>query len=115
MQTFMFFVFTTFVALAVAFLTVTIWEKFMGTEGPVAKYGKFPLIILTVMGYNFLVLLSGPTWCYVVGALPFLGIVGIWYYYHFGPGKAALAALTTKPVSKKSQRIHAAREKRGKK
>jgi hypothetical protein len=115
MNLFVFMLFMMLVAFAVTVVTYGLVVHKFGTAGRKATIAKYTCVPAAVIGYNMLMLASGD-YMYLVGAIPLLALLCFWAYYRFGGSGAFYDAPNPKdfqkPVSKKSERIHAARAKR---
>ncbi len=121
---FFFLVFMSFVSFAVAFMAYGMVIRFMGKEGFASRLAQIILVPACIVFYDFIVIAS-QEYRYVVGSVPLLVIAAIILYYRFFKGEefldenkptpSQMANLTReeKKFSKKSQRIHEARKKRG--
>lgn len=121
---FFFLVFMSFVSFAVAFMAYGMVIRFMGKEGFASRMAQIILVPACIVFYDFIVIAS-QEYRYVVGSVPLLVIAAIILYYRFFKGEefldenkptpSQMANLTReeKKFSKKSQRIHEARKKRG--
>lgn len=121
---FFFLVFMSMVSFAVAFLAYGMVVRFMGKSGFGSRLGQIILVPSCIVFYDFITIASGD-YRYVVGGAPMLVIAAILIYFRFFRGESFLqednitpmqaASLTReeKKFSKKSQRIHETRKKRG--
>ena len=122
---FAFLVFMSFSSFAMAFLAYAMVVRFMGKTGWLAKAGQMLLVPACILIFDFITIAVPIQYRYYVGSLPLLAVGAIFFYMRFFKGeslldddkpepmKAANAAAEPKKFSKKSQRIHAARQKRG--
>lgn len=121
---FFFLVFMSFVSFAIAFLAYAMVVRFMGKESSMSRMAQIILVPACIVFYDFIVIAS-QEYKYWVGCAPMLVIGLMLIYYRFFKGEALIddnkptpsqiANLTReeKKFSKKSQRIHEARKKRG--
>lgn len=121
---FFFLVFMSFVSFAIAFLAYAMVVRFMGKESSMSRMAQIILVPACIVFYDFIVIAS-EEYKYWVGCAPMLVIGLMLLYYRFFKGEALIddnkptpsqiASLTReeKKFSKKSQRIHEARKKRG--
>lgn len=124
---FVFLVYMSLVSFAMAFLIYYLVIKVFGREGTLSKAAQIILIPLIIVAFDMLVFTMEDSMKYFVASIPLAGVCGLALYayffkrddtYGFAPApKEAARVLEAPPkkTSKKSQRIHAAREKRGKK
>ncbi len=125
-QFFVFLIFMSVVSFAVAFLAYGLIVRYLGKDGDLSRFAQILFIPACIVFYDFITITSGEN-KYIVGAIP-IGIIGIILLYYrlvkgenFGPEKLSpteLADVTqeenrSKKFSRKSQKIHAARKKRG--
>lgn len=121
---FFFLIFMSVISFAVAFLAYALVVRCMGKESTLSRWTQIICIPACVIFFDFICIASGE-YKYWVGSLPLLGIGGILLYYYFIKGEPILneqtpsqaaaqnQVLEPKKFSKKSQRIHEARKKRG--
>ena len=121
---FLFLIFMSVISFAIAFLAYALVIRCMGKEGALSRWTQIICIPACVIFYDFICIASGE-YKYWVGSLPLLVIGGILLYYYFIKGEpilneqtpsqaaAQMQDLEPKKLSKKSQRIQAARKKRG--
>lgn len=122
---FAFLVFMSFSSFAMAFLAYAMVVRFMGRTGWLAKAGQMLLVPACILIFDFITIAVPIQYRYYVGSLPLVAVAVIFFYMRFfkgeslledskpAPMEAAGAAREEKKFSKKSQRIHAARQKRG--
>ncbi|MCD7974271.1 MAG: hypothetical protein LUF25_00375 [Phascolarctobacterium sp.] len=126
-QFFVFLVFMSIVSFAVAFLAYGLVLRYLGKEGPLSSIAQVVFVPGCIVLYDFMIITS-QEYRYVVGSIP-IGIIGaILLYYrlvlgeNFGTEKLSPTELAnatqeeerSKKYSRKSQKIHEARKKRGK-
>lgn len=124
---FFFLIFMSIVSFIVAFLAYGMVVRCLGKEGTASRWAQIILIPACVIFYDFICIASGED-KYLVGTAPLIltGLILLYYYFFKGetflgdktPTQAAAAQnveLEPKKFSKKSQRIHEARKKRGSK
>ena len=122
---FFFLIFMSVISFAVAFLAYALVIRCMGKEGALSRWTQIICIPACVIFFDFICIASGE-YKYWVGSAPLLIIGGILLYYYFIKGEPILneqtpsqmaaaqnMELEPKKFSKKSQRIHEARKKRG--
>ena len=122
---FLFLIFMSVISFAVAFLAYALVIRCMGKEGALSRWTQIICIPACVIFYDFITIASGE-YKYWVGSAPLLVIGAILLYYYFIKGEPILneqtpsemaaaqnQVLEPKKFSKKSQRIHEARKKRG--
>ena len=122
---FLFLIFMSVISFAVAFLAYALVIRCMGKEGALSRWTQIICIPACVIFYDFITIASGD-YKYWVGSAPLLVIGAILLYYYFIKGEPILneqtpsemaaaqnQVLEPKKFSKKSQRIHEARKKRG--
>ena len=121
---FLFLIFMSVISFAIAFLAYALVIRCMGKEGALSRWTQIICIPACVIFYDFICIASGE-YKYWVGSLPLLVIGGILLYYYFIKGEpilneqtpsqaaAQMQDLETKKFSKKSQRVHKERKKRG--
>ena len=121
---FLFLIFMSVISFAIAFLAYALVIRCMGKEGALSRWTQIICIPACVIFYDFICIASGE-YKYWVGSLPILVIGCILLYYYFIKGEPILSEQTPtqaaaqmqylepKKFSKKSQRIHEARKKRG--
>ena len=109
---FLFLIFMSVISFAIAFLAYALVIRCMGKEGALSRWTQ-------------IICIASGEYKYWVGSLPLLVIGGILLYYYFIKGEpilneqtpsqaaAQMQDLEPKKFSKKSQRIHEARKKRG--
>ena len=112
------------ISFAIAFLAYALVIRCMGKEGALSRWTQIICIPACVIFFDFICIASGE-YKYWVGSAPLLIIGGILLYYYFIKGEPILSEQTPtqaaaqmqdlepKKFSKKSQRIHEARKKRG--
>lgn len=125
-QFFVFLVYMSVVSFAVAFLAYGLIVRYLGKEGTLSRMAQILVIPACIVFYDFLTITAGEN-KYIVGAIPLAIIAGVLLYYRFILGEnfgaeklspTELADVTqgeerSRKFSKKSQKIHAARKKRG--
>ena len=121
---FFFLIFMSVISFAIAFLAYALVIRCMGKEGALSRWTQIICIPACVIFYDFICIASGE-YKYWVGSAPLLIIGGILLFYYFIKGEPILSEQTPtqaaaqmqdlepKKFSKKSQRIHEARKKRG--
>ena len=122
---FAFLLFMSFVSFALAFLAYYFIVRIFGKEGTASRIAQIILIPLIIVAYDMFVFYVDDSYRYFVAAIPLAAVVGLALYGYFAKGgeyegflstpqeaHKALEAEPKKP-SKKSQRIHEARKKRG--
>lgn len=122
---FFFLIYMSVISFAVAFLVYALIVRCMGKEGALSRWTQIICVPACVIFFDFICIASGE-YKYWVGSLPLLAIGGILLYYYFIKGEpilneqtptqaaaAQMQDLEPKKFSKKSQRIHEARKKRG--
>ncbi|MBQ9763098.1 MAG: hypothetical protein IJV92_01935 [Phascolarctobacterium sp.] len=122
---FMFLIFMSVISFAVAFLAYALVVRCMGKEGALSRWTQIICIPACVIFFDFICIASGE-YKYWVGSIPLalIGLILLYYYFIKGesvlgeqtPSQMAAAqnqVLEPKKFSKKSQRIHEARKKRG--
>lgn len=122
-QLFLFLLLMSFVSFAIGVLTWIAVVRIFGRGNTTSKIMQFIFIPLMVLGYNFLVIISGE-YRFAVGAIPLLLIAGIALYYRFAKGGAYYDAPAPSELKKdetfqrkesnKSRRIREKREKKRK-
>lgn len=123
---FIFLIFMSLISFAVAFIAYFMVVRCWGREGTKAKLGAMFLVPACVVLFDFICFAAPQKYRYVIGAIPLLVIGGLYFYARFfraeligaaDPTPMELAKQNQEPkkFSKKSERIHAAREKRGRK
>lgn len=124
---FFFLVYMSIVSFALAFVCYYLIVRLLGKEGTASKVAQVVLIPLIIVAFDMYVFYVEDSWRYFVASIPLAAVCGLTLYayffkrdeaYGFAPTpKEAARVLEAPPkkVSKKSQRIHAAREKRGRK
>lgn len=122
---FAFMVFMSIVSFAVAFIAYAVITKLLGKEGTMARMAQVILVPLAVVAYDMFCFYVDDSYRYFVGCIPLAGIVGLMLYAYFFKSSTAEGFLETpqqaaknlqappKKPSKKSQRIHERRKKRG--
>lgn len=123
---FVFIVFMSLVSFAVAYLAYAMVIKYWGKEGNRAKFGQYVIVPAIIVFYNMIIfrsIESGYHW--MIGSLPLLLVGGLAIYYYFFENRALGGEPEEekyeyyhpedqpKKRSKKSERIHEARRKRG--
>ena len=116
-EIFLFLLMMSLVSFAVGVIVWVAVNRYFGRGTQTAKMLNYFLIPVSVMGYNFLVILAGK-WRYLVGFLPIALILGYCLYYRFG-NHGTYIEPQAKPESdfqrresSKSRRIREARERR---
>lgn len=121
---FFFLIFMSVISFAVAFLAYAMVIRFMGKESTLSRWTQIICVPACVIFFDFICIASGE-YKYWVGSIPLLLIGLILLYYYFIKGESILGEQTPsqaaaqnqviepKKFSKKSQRIHEARKKRG--
>lgn len=122
---FFFLIFMSVVSFSVAFLVYALIIRCMGKEGALSRWSQIICIPACVIFFDFICFASGEN-KYYVGSVPLFLIAAILLYYYFFKGEGILGEQTPsqaaasqnqilepKKFSKKSQRIHEARKKRG--
>ena len=102
----------TVVSFVNTFLVILGIRKIWGTVGFMGKYGKYIFVPIVVIIYNFMIIMGGDKWMYVLAAIPFLVMLGLYVFIRFSTETDDPANMPKKELSSKSKRIHAAREKR---
>lgn len=122
---FVFLVFMSIVSFAVAFIAYYAVVKLFGKEGGLSRIAQIIAVPATVVAYDMFCFYVDDSYRYFVACIPLAGIVGLTLYAYFfkrssyegfleTPQEAAKSlAPEPKRESKKSQRIHEARRKRG--
>jgi len=120
-------VYMSLVSFALAFLCYYFVIRIFGKEGKASKLAQIILIPLVIVAFDMTVFAMDESMQYFIASIPLAGVAGLALYayffkrddtYGFAPTpKEAARVLEAPPkkVSKKSQRIHEARAKRGKK
>ena len=112
MEFFIFLCFMSFVSFAVAFLAYGLVIRLMGTTSSASRYSQIILVPIAIIGYDFLTITAPAEYRYVIGGLPLLGLMLL--YYRFGKGGSmddAPAPSEIKKVSKKSLKHQAKKNK----
>ncbi|MBQ8417580.1 MAG: hypothetical protein IJX10_02910 [Phascolarctobacterium sp.] len=121
---FLFLIFMSVISFAVAFLAYAMVVRFMGKESTLSRWTQIICIPACVIFFDFITIASGED-KYWVGSIPLalIGIILLYYYFIKGesilgeqsPSQVAAKNQIVEPkkFSKKSQRIHEARKKRG--
>ncbi len=123
---FFFLIFMSVISFAVAFLAYAMVVRFMGKEGALSRWTQIICVPACVIFFDFICIASGE-YKYWVASIPLAIIAALLLYYYFFKGESILGeespsemaakqqaqALEPKKFSKKSQRIHEARKKRG--
>lgn len=121
---FLFLIFMSIISFAVAFLAYAMVVRFMGKESTLSRWTQIICVPACVIFFDFITIASGED-KYIVGSIPIalIGLVLLYYYFFKGesvwgeesPSQMAAKnqVLEPKKFSKKSQRIHEARKKRG--
>lgn len=121
---FFFLIFMSVISFAVAFLAYALVVRCMGKEGALSRWTQIICVPACVIFFDFICIASGE-YKYWVGSIPLLLIGAILLYYYFIKGESIMGEQTPtqaaannqvfeeKKFSKKSQRIHEARKKRG--
>lgn len=121
---FFFLIFMSVISFAIAFLAYALVIRCMGKEGALSRWTQIICVPACVIFFDFICIASGE-YKYWVGSVPLLVIGLILLYYYFIKGESILGeqtpsqaaaqnqVLEPKKFSKKSQRIHEARKKRG--
>ncbi len=112
MKFFLVILFLTVVSFVNTFLVILVIRRVWGTEGFMGQYGKYIAVPIVVILYNLLMIWSGEQWMFVVGAIPFLVMLGLYVFIRFSTEVDEPDQEKKKPLSNKSRRIHEAREKR---
>lgn len=123
---FSFMVFMSIVSFAVAFIAYYLVVKTFGKEGSISRMAQIILVPLAVVAYDMFCFYVDDSYRFFVGCIPLAGIVGLTLYAYFFKGSETEGFLETpqqaaartlvapeKKPSKKSQRIHDRRKKRG--
>ncbi len=121
---FMFILFMSIASFAMAFLAYGLVIRIWGRTGWESKLGQVVLVPLLVVLFDFVTIAVPVRFRYYVGGLPLAALALLIFYFYFFKGEspwgdgegekpAPKAAASEKKISKKSQRIHAARQKRG--
>lgn len=122
---FAFMVFMSIVSFAVAFIAYYLVVKAFGKEGSVARIAQVIAVPLAVVAFDMFCFYVDDSYRYFVGCIPLAGVAGLALYGYFFKSSTAEGFLETpqqaaktlqappKKASKKSQRIHEARKKRG--
>ncbi|MCQ2359763.1 MAG: hypothetical protein MJ055_06845 [Phascolarctobacterium sp.] len=121
---FVFIVFMSLVSFATAYLAYAMVIKYWGKEGNRAKFGQYIIVPAIIVFYNMIIfrsIESGYHW--LIGSIPLLLVGGLAIYYYFFENRAlggepeeikyTYEEPEPKRRSKKSERIHEARRKRG--
>lgn len=123
---FVFIVFMSLVSFALAFLAYYFVVRVFGKDSTVSRMVQIIGIPLIIVAYDMFVFYVDDSWRYFVASIPLAAVVGLALYGYFFKGGDAEGFLATpqqaaktleapaKKPSKKSQRIHEARRKRGK-
>ncbi|MCQ2373100.1 MAG: hypothetical protein MJ050_03375 [Phascolarctobacterium sp.] len=126
---FVFLVFMSLVSFALAFLAYYFVVRIFGKDTFVSRMVQIIGIPLVIVAYDMFVFYVDDSWRYFVASIPLAAVVGLALYGYFFKGGDAEGFLSTpqeaakaqrileapaKKPSKKSQRIHEARKKRGK-
>ncbi len=123
-QFFAFLIFMSFVSFAIAFLAYGMVVRFLGKTGALSRWSQIILIPACIVFFDFICIAAPSEYRYYIGSVPLLLVGAIAVYYYFFKGESFLeekptptamvqASVEPKKLSKKSQRIHAARKKRG--
>lgn len=125
---FVFLIFMSLVSFALAFLAYYFIVRVLGKDGAASRIAQIIGIPLIIVAYDMFVFYVDDSWRYFVASIPLAAVVGLALYGYFFKGGDAEGFLTTpqeaakaaraleapaKKPSKKSQRIHEARRKRG--
>ncbi len=122
---FFFLLFMSVVSFCVAFLAYAMVVRCMGKVSTASRWAQIILIPLCVIFFDFICIAVPIEYRYWIGSIPMALIAAILGYYYFVKGEsitgaqspsemaAANAPIEAKKFSKKSQRIHEARKKRG--
>ena len=122
---FMFLIFMSIVSFAVAFIAYGAVIKLLGKDRSISRMAQIIVVPAAVVAYDMFCFYVDDSYRYFVACIPLAGIVGLMLYAYFfkrtsyegfleTPQQAAKAlAPEPKRESKKSQRIHEARRKRG--
>ena len=102
----------TVVSFVNTFLVILGIRKIWGQDGFMGKYGKYIFIPIVVIAYNFIIIMGGDKWMYVLAALPLLVMLGLYVFIRFSSETDDPSKQPKKELSNKSKRIHEAREKR---
>lgn len=116
-EVFLFLLLMSFVSFAVGVIVWVAISRYFGRGTQTAKILNYILIPVSVMAYNFLIIMAGK-WRYVVGFIPIALIIGYCLYYRFS-NHGTYIEPQAKPEtdfqrreSSKSRRIREARERR---
>lgn len=121
---FLFLLFMSLISFAVAYLAYAMVVRFMGKESTLSRWTQIICVPACVIFFDFITIASGEN-KYLVGSIPIALIGIVLAYYYFFKGESVLGEQTPsqmaaqsqnlepKKFSKKSQRIHEARKKRG--
>lgn len=122
---FFFLIFMSVISFAVAFLAYAMVVRCMGKTSTLSRWAQIICVPACVIFFDFICFASGE-YKYWVGSIPLalIGLILLYYYFFKGesilgeqtPSQMAAAqnqVLEPKKFSKKSQRIHEARKKRG--
>jgi uncharacterized membrane protein len=102
----------TVVSFANTFLVILAFRKTCSPDGFMNKYGKYILIPVVVVAYNFIIIMGGDKWMYVFASIPFLVMLGLYVFIRFSTETDDPSKMPKKELSNKSKRIHEARQKR---
>lgn len=118
-------VYMSIVSFALAFIGYYFVVRVLGKDGMASRIAQIILVPLLVIAYDMFAFYVEDSWRYFVLSIPLAAVVGLALYGYFfrggdaagflkAPKEAAKAMeAPAKKVSKKSERIHAARAKRG--
>ncbi len=124
-QFFLLLVYMSLSSFALAFIAYYFVVRALGKEGTASRMAQIILIPLVVIAFDMYVFYVEESWTYFVASIPLAGALGFTLYAYFFKGGDAEGFLKTpqeeakklviepKKVSKKSQRIHEARKRRG--
>ncbi len=96
---FLYLIFLSFVSFSVAILVYGTLLRLLGSESRLSRYAQLFLVPLTVIGYDFLTIVTRSYW---VGAIPIgLVILLLGYYYLFKPQNKQLTQNEHQPKNKR--------------
>ncbi len=121
---FAFLVYMSFVSFAIAFLAYAMVVRCMGKESFASRLAQVILVPACVIIYDFITFAAPSQYRYWIASVPLLLVAAIAIYVRFIKGESLSEEKTPtelaqslkdepKKFSKKSQRIHEARRKRG--
>lgn len=123
---FFFLLFMSIISFIVAFLAYGMVVRCMGKTGTASRWAQIILVPLCVIFFDFICIAAPIEYRYWIGSIPLVLVGCILLYFYFFKGESFTgeqtpteAAAANKPYieekkfSKKSQRIHEARKKRG--